>query len=115
MTAITILAAAGTGASAPGGVISMLVAAVSALTTALIFLYNRQTRSEARTQKALKDAAELCESEKVRMMDFTLKLIDYITALTKITCSYPQCPVRGAMPPPPVATPEDMGMRMNKK
>lgn len=117
MTILPILAAADSvlpQIPTGNGVAAMLCGAVSALATAVVFLYTRQGRSEARTQKALEDQAALCESEKVRMMQFTLKLIDYITELTKINCPYAQCPVRNALPPVPQATPEDLGMRAQK-
>lgn len=114
MFAAAIEDAAGAHGTLLGTVISMFAAGIAALTTAVVFIYKRQGRSEERTQKMLRDAAELCEAEKARMMTFSLELIRYITELTKITCSYPQCPVRGIMPAAPRPKPEDMGMRSSQ-
>lgn len=98
---------------------SVLYGMISALSTALVtcslFLFNRITRTESRLQKQLKDEAENCEAEKVRMFEFSMKLVEYITALTKISCTASDCPVRKLMPQVPRATAEDMGMRPHHK
>jgi hypothetical protein len=93
---------------------SVLYSVITALTTAIVFLFGRFSRSEARMNRALQAEAERCEAEKVRMFAFTTKLIEYITVISEMTCSETNCPMRKAIPPAPKPTATDMGLREPK-
>lgn len=89
---------------------TVLYGAIGSLVTALIFLYNRTSRIEARLMSQLKSDSDKCEKEKVRMFTFITALLSYIAALNKVNCTAVDCPVRRLAPPMPEATAADMGM-----
>lgn len=105
--------------------VPVLYGVISALATALgttsIFLFNRITRTESRLAKQLKEEAEnceasrkeeaaKCETDKAKMFAFTMKLMEYIAALTKMSCSMADCPARRGLPAMPRMTAADMGL-----
>ncbi len=95
--------------------LSVLYSAISILSTALVFLYSRITRSESRLQRALKDEADKCESEKARMYAFIMELMHHMTTINNLRCPALDCPLRALLPPMPQPRAEDVGLRVAKK
>ncbi len=90
---------------------AILYGAIGSLVTALVFLYRRTSRMESRLMSQLKSESERCEKEKVRMFAFIISLQTYISALAKISCPLPECPMRKGGPNMPHASASDMGLR----
>lgn len=89
---------------------TVLYGAIGSLVTALVFLYKRTSRMEARMMQQLKNDSDKCEKEKVRMFSLIVSLQTYIATLPKIHCPMVDCPVREMFPKMPQVTAADMGL-----
>ncbi len=89
---------------------AILYGAIGSLVTAVVFLYRRTVRMEARLMAQLKSESERCEKEKVRMFAFIISLQTYISALAKTACPIDECPIRRSGHNMPPASASDMGL-----